>query len=98
VLVHLPPAEHLDRVLHTKTGGGHEKVETYKDMGVALAKFQSLRATMIAYIKSTDDDLRAHSFGKKRTDRFLAVDAGNLYARRETHSADSGDQERSQFS
>jgi DinB superfamily len=55
----------IDRVVHTKTGGGHEKVETYKDMGVALAKFQALRTTMIAYIKSTDDDLRAHSFGKK---------------------------------
>jgi len=55
----------IDRVVHTKTGGGHEKVETYKDMGVALAKFQALRATMIDYIKTTNDDLRAHSFGKK---------------------------------
>ena len=41
----------IDRVVHTKTGGGHEKVETYKDMAVALAKFQALRATMIEYIK-----------------------------------------------
>ena len=41
----------IDRVVHTKTGGGHEKVETYKDMAVALAKFQALRATMIDYIK-----------------------------------------------
>jgi hypothetical protein len=55
----------IDRVVHTKTGGGHEKVETYKDLGEALAKFESLRATMIAYIKTTDDDLRAHSFGKQ---------------------------------
>src|SRR5437763_10411942 len=53
----------IDRVVHTKTGGGHEKVDTYKDMGEALAKFQALRATMIEYIKSTHDDLRAHSFG-----------------------------------
>jgi len=53
----------IDRVVHTKTGGGHEKVETYKDLGEALAKFQTLRATMIQYIKTTDDDLRAHSFG-----------------------------------
>jgi len=52
----------IDRVVHTKTGGGHEKVETYKNMGEALAKFQALRATMIDYIKSTSDDLRAHSF------------------------------------
>jgi len=49
--------------VHTKTGGGHEKVDTYKDLGEALAKFQALRATMIEYIKSTHDDLRAHSFG-----------------------------------
>jgi DinB superfamily len=53
----------IDRVVHTKTGGGHEKVDTYKDMGDALGRFQALRATMIGYIKSTDDDLRAHSFG-----------------------------------
>ena len=53
----------IDRVVHTKTGGGHEKVETYKDLGEALGKFQTLRATMIDYIKTTGDDLRAHSFG-----------------------------------
>ena len=53
----------IDRVVHTKTGGGHEKVDTYKDMGEALGKFQALRATMIDYIKTTNDDLRAHSFG-----------------------------------
>jgi hypothetical protein len=55
----------IDRVVHTKTGGGHEKVDTYKDVGVALAKFHALRATMIEYIKSTHDDLRAHSFGDR---------------------------------
>ena len=55
----------IDRVQHQKTGGGHEKVDTYKDLGTALAKFQALRATMIDYIKTTNDDLRAHSFGTK---------------------------------
>src|SRR5215467_1337649 len=54
----------IDRVVHTKTGGGHEKVETYKDMAEALGKFQALRATMIDYIKTTNDDMRAHSFGE----------------------------------
>jgi len=53
----------IDRVVHTKTGGGHEKVDTYKDLGEALGKFQALRVTMIDYIKTTNDDLRAHSFG-----------------------------------
>ena len=53
----------IDRVVHTKTGGGHEKVDTYKDLGEALGKFQALRATMIEYIKTTQDDMRAHSFG-----------------------------------
>ncbi len=53
----------IDRVVHTKTGGGHEKVDTYKNLGEALAKFEALHATMIAYIKTTNDDLRAHSFG-----------------------------------
>ena len=55
----------IDRVVHTKTGGGHEKVDTYKDLVEALAKFQALRATMIDYIKSTHDDLRAHGFGTR---------------------------------
>ena len=53
----------IDRVAHTKTGGGHEKVDTYKDLGEALGKFQALRGTMIEYIKTTNDDMRAHSFG-----------------------------------
>jgi hypothetical protein len=53
----------IDRVVHTKTGGGHEKVETYKDLGEALGKFHALRGTMIDYIKTTSDDMRAHSFG-----------------------------------
>jgi len=53
----------IDRVVHTKTGGGHEKVDTYKDLGEALGKFQALRATMIEYIKTSQDDMRAHSFG-----------------------------------
>ena len=55
----------IDRVVHTKTGGGHEKVDTYKDLAEALGKFQALRATMIEYIKTTNDDLRAHSFGNR---------------------------------
>lgn len=55
----------IDRVVHTKTGGGHEKVDTYKDLGQALGKFQALRAVMIEYIKSTNDDMRAHSFGDR---------------------------------
>jgi hypothetical protein len=55
----------VDRVQHTKTGGGHEKVDTYKDLGEALGKFQALRATMIDYIKTTNDDMRAHSFGDR---------------------------------
>ena len=53
----------IDRVVHTKTGGGHEKVDTYKDLNEALSKFQALRATMMEYVKTTNDDLRAHSFG-----------------------------------
>jgi hypothetical protein len=55
----------IDRVVHTKTGGGHEKVDTYTDMGQALGKFQALRGTMIDYIKTTNDDMRAHSFGDR---------------------------------
>lgn len=55
----------IDRVVHTKTGGGHEKVDTYKDLGEALARFQSLRAKMVDYVKTTNDDLRAHSFGDR---------------------------------
>src|ERR1700751_3809491 len=56
----------IDRIVHTKTGGGHEKVDTYKDIGEALGRFRSLGATMGEYIKTTQDDLRAHSFGDKQ--------------------------------
>jgi len=56
----------IDRVVHTKTGGGHEKVDTYKDLAQALGRFQALRATMIEYIKTTNDDMRAHSFGERQ--------------------------------
>src|SRR6201987_367996 len=55
----------IDRVVHTKTGGGHEKVDTHKDLGQALGKFQALRATMIEYIKTTNDNMRAHSYGDR---------------------------------
>jgi DinB superfamily len=55
----------IDRVVHTKTGGGHEKVETYKTLDEAISRFQTLRTTMIGYIKTTNDDLRAHSFGSR---------------------------------
>jgi hypothetical protein len=55
----------IDRVVHTKTGGGHEKVDTYKNLSEAMAKFQALRAKMIDYIKSSSDDLRSHTFGKQ---------------------------------
>jgi len=55
----------IDRVVHTKTGGGHERVDTYKNLDESLAKFEALHATMIAYIKTTNDDLRAHSFGDR---------------------------------
>ena len=72
----------IDRVVHTKTGGGHEKVDTYKDLSEALGKFQALRATMIEYIKTTSDDLRAHSFG----DRAEVIDCWQWMLEISTHS------------
>ena len=36
----------IDRVVHTKTGGGHEKVERYPELAPALADFKKLRATL----------------------------------------------------
>jgi len=55
----------IDRVVHTKTGGGHEKVERYTDASLALADFKKLRASMLEYVRSTNDDLRAHPFGSQ---------------------------------
>ena len=72
----------IDRVEHTKTGGGHEKVDTYKDLSEALGKFQALRATMIEYIKTTSDDLRAHSFG----DSAQVIDCWQWMLEISTHS------------
>ena len=55
----------IDRVVHTKTGGGHEKVERYPELALALADFKKLRVTMLEYVRSTGDDLRGHSFGQQ---------------------------------
>jgi len=55
----------IDRVQHTKTGGGHEKVERYPELGPALADFHKLRKTMLEYVKTTNDDLRGHLFGQQ---------------------------------
>ena len=54
----------LPRIASLSPGVG-TKNDSYKDLGVALGKFQSLRATMIEYIKTTNDDMRAHSFGDR---------------------------------
>jgi len=43
----------------------HGPLLAYKDLGEALGKFQALRTTMIEYIKTTHDDMRAHSFGDR---------------------------------
>jgi hypothetical protein len=55
----------IDRVVHTKTGGGHEKVERYPELGPALADFKKLRSAMLEYVRTTGDDLRGHSFGQQ---------------------------------
>jgi hypothetical protein len=55
----------IDRVVHTKTGGGHEKVERYPELAPALADFKKLRATMLDYVRTTGDDLRGHPFGQQ---------------------------------
>lgn len=56
----------IDRVQHTKTGGGHEKVERYPELGPALADFQKLRKTMLEYVRTTNDDMRGHGFGQQQ--------------------------------
>ena len=72
----------VDRVVHTKTGGGHEKVETYKSLDEALGKFQALRAIMIDYIRTSNDDLRAHSFA----DYGSAIDSWQWMLEISTHA------------
>ena len=82
----------IDRVVHTKTGGGHEKVETYKDLGEALAKFEALRATMIDIHQNHQRRFARAQLWDPGGDRFLAVDARNLDSCRAPHSANSRDQ------
>ena len=88
----------IDRVVHTKTGGGHEKVDTYKDLGQALGKFQVL---LRHHDRLHQDHPRRHAgaqLRRSRGDRLLAVDARDFYARRTTHPADSRDQKRPELS
>ena len=79
----------IDRVVHTKTGGGHEKVERYPEMAPALADFRKLRSTMLEYVRTHRRRSTRPLLWPTRAHRLLAVDAGNLDPRTTAHSADS---------
>jgi len=52
----------IDRTDRQKTSPSEVPTDKLTDVQQGLAKFRKLRAAMLKYARSTDDDLRAHAF------------------------------------
>lgn len=52
----------IDRTERQKTGKDEEPVGKLKDVAAGLASYHKMRATLIDYVKTTNDDLRGHVF------------------------------------
>ncbi len=52
----------IDRTSKAKTGEARVPQSRYKDVETPLAEFRKLRATMIEYAKTTNEDWRHHDF------------------------------------
>ncbi len=53
----------IDRTEHQKTGEAREPKGTLTDARAGLSAIHKLRVEMLAYARTTDEDLRAHTYG-----------------------------------
>jgi DinB superfamily len=53
----------IDRTEHQKTGEAREPKGTLTDARSGIGAIHKLRAEMLAYARSTDEDLRGHTYG-----------------------------------
>jgi DinB superfamily len=53
----------IDRTEHQKTGEAREPKGTLTDARAGMSAVHKLRTEMLAYARTTDEDLRAHTYG-----------------------------------
>ena len=63
----------IDRSERQKTGPSEEPKGTLPDVQEGLARVLKLRAAMLEYAKTTDDDLRAHAYPQWGVDAYQAL-------------------------
>jgi hypothetical protein len=60
----------IDRTVRNKTGAAREPKGQLTNAAGGLARFRKLRAAMLQYARTTDDDLRSHAIQKSKTDMY----------------------------
>jgi len=63
----------IDRTERQKTSSAEEPKGRIADVQQGLASFRKLRAAILAYARTTDDDLRAHAYPEWGTDAYQAL-------------------------
>jgi DinB superfamily len=72
----------IDRTARQKTQASEEPTGKLTDVQVGLASFRKLRATILDYARTTDDDLRAHLFTDWGVDGFQGLLGISTHAQR----------------
>lgn len=60
----------IDRTVRNRTAQAREPQGKIKEAATGLAQFRQLRATMLDYVRNTQDDLRTHAVQKSKTDLY----------------------------
>ncbi|MBV8551166.1 MAG: DinB family protein [Acidobacteriaceae bacterium] len=63
----------IDRVHHEKTEPSKEPKGQLSDVHQGLESFRKLHATMLDYVRTTDDDLRGHAMPEWGTDTYQCL-------------------------
>jgi len=72
----------IDRTERQKTSPSEEPKGKLTDVQQGLASFRKLRAEMLAYARSTDEDLRAHSYPEWGVDCYQALLGTSTHSQR----------------
>ncbi|MGD0617330.1 MAG: DinB family protein [Bryobacteraceae bacterium] len=72
----------IDRSERQKTGPAEEPKGKLKDVHEGLANFQKLRAEMLEYARTTNDDLKAHADPDWQVDCYLVLLGTSTHAQR----------------
>jgi len=72
----------IDRTSRQKTQASEEPAGKLRDVQEGLANFRKLRATILSYARSTDDDLRVHVFTDWGVDAYQGLLGISTHAQR----------------